>query len=116
MANSRRGVLSRKRRQAPGRKHAEYRRIVLLIENIRRLFAHDRNVFVAGDLLWYPVEGRVDISLTPDCLVAFGPPQRDRRSYKQWVERTPPQVVLEVLSPSNTPDEMMDKLRSVGID
>ena len=90
----------------------QYRWIVLLIENIRNLFAQDRNVFVAGDLLWYPVEGRVDISLAPDCLVAFGPPQGDRRSYKQWVERTPPHVVFEVLSPSNTTGEMMDKLRA----
>lgn len=91
----------------------QYRWIVLLIENIRNLFAHDPNVFVAGDLLWYPVEGRVDISLAPDCLVAFGRPQGDRGSYKQWVEgRTPPQVVFEVLSPSNTSAEMMDKLQA----
>lgn len=90
----------------------QYRWIVLLIENIRHLFAHDPNVFVAGDLLWYPVEGRVEISIAPDCLVAFGPAQGDRGSYKQWVERTPPQVVFEVLSPNNTAAEMLDKLQA----
>ncbi len=91
----------------------QYRWIVLLIENIRNLFAHDPNVFVAGDLLWYPVEGRVDISLAPDCMVTFGRPQGDRRSYKQWQEGgMPPNVVFEVLSPSNTTVEMMDKLRT----
>ena len=90
----------------------QYRWIVLLIENIRNLFLHDPNVFVAGDLLWYPVQGRADISLAPDCLVAFGPKQGDRGSYKQWVEGTAPHVVFEVLSPSNTSVEMLDKLRS----
>jgi Uma2 family endonuclease len=90
----------------------QYRWIVLLIENIRHLFAHDPNVFVAGDLLWYPVQGRPDISLAPDCMVAFGPRQGDRGCYKQWEEGTPPQVVFEVLSPSNTPAGMMDKLRA----
>ena len=91
----------------------QYRWIVLLIENIRKLFAHDPNVFVAGDLLWYPVEGRVDVSLAPDCMVTFGRPQGDRSSYKQWQEGgMPPQVVFEVLSHSNTPVEMMDKLRA----
>ncbi|MBI2924611.1 MAG: Uma2 family endonuclease [Verrucomicrobia bacterium] len=89
----------------------QYRWIVLLIENIRDLFAHDPNVFVAGDLFWYPVEGRPDISLAPDCMVAFGRPQGDRRSYKQWEENgVAPQVVFEVLAPSNTAAEMREKL------
>ncbi len=91
----------------------QYRWIVLFIENIRRLFAHDPNVFVAGDLLWYPVQGRVDISVAPDCMVAFGRPQGDRPSYKQWEEGgVAPQVVFEVLSPNNTALEMTDKLRA----
>ena len=90
----------------------QYEWIVLLIENIRNLFIHDPNVFVAGDLLWYPVQGRADIALAPDCLVAFGPRQGHRGSYKQWEEGTPPHVVFEVLSPSNTAAEMLDKLRS----
>jgi Uma2 family endonuclease len=91
----------------------QYRWMVLLIENIRILFSGDPNVFVAGDLLWYPVQGRVDISLAPDCMVAFGRPKGDRGSYKQWEESgIAPQVVFEVLSPSNTAIEMMDKLRA----
>lgn len=91
----------------------QYRWIVLLIENIRNMFAHDPSIFVAGDLLWYPIEGRADISVAPDCLVAFGRPQGDRGSYKQWEEGgTPPHVVFEVLSPGNTTIEMLDKLRA----
>jgi Uma2 family endonuclease len=93
----------------------QYRWIVLLIENIRNLFAPDPNVFVAGDLLWYPVEGAPEISLAPDCMVVFGRPAGERGSYKQWEEGgIGPQVVFEVLSPSNTPIEMMDKLGQYG--
>jgi len=67
--------------------------------------------FVAGDHFWYPVEGRPDIVIAPDVFVAFGRPKGPRRSYKQWVEGgVAPQVVFEVLSPSNTLREMMDKL------
>jgi hypothetical protein len=42
--------------------------------------------------------------------VAFGRPQGDRGSYKVWEEGgTFPQVVFEVLSPSNTAAEMLVK-------
>jgi Uma2 family endonuclease len=90
----------------------QYRWIVLLIENIRNLFAHDPNVFVAGDLLWYPEKGNAGKSLAPDCMVVFGRPQGDRGSYRQWEEGgLAPQVVFEVLSPGNTAVEMRNKLR-----
>jgi Uma2 family endonuclease len=35
----------------------QFRWIVTIKENLELLFAEDSNVFVAGDLLWYPVEG-----------------------------------------------------------
>jgi Uma2 family endonuclease len=76
------------------------------------LFAGDDNVFVAGDLFWYPVEGRPDICQAPDALVVFGRPKEDRLSYKQWEEdNIAPQVVFEVLSPSNRSSEMIRKLK-----
>jgi Uma2 family endonuclease len=60
------------------------------------------NVFVGGDLLWYPVEGRPKIRMAPDVLVAFGRPKGKRGSYRQWrEENVAPQVVFEVLSPGN---------------
>ena len=87
--------------------------IVLLVENLKSLFADDPNVFVAGDLLWYPVQGRVDISMAPDAMVAFGRPMGYRGSYKQWEEAgIAPQVVFEVLSPNNTALEMTDKFNA----
>jgi hypothetical protein len=43
-------------------------------------------------------------------MVAFDRPDADRLSYRQWKEdNIPPRVVIEVLSPSNTNVEMMDK-------
>ena len=66
------------------------------------LFRDDPNVFVAGDLLWYPVEGDNKTRAGPDVFVAFGRPKGDRGSYMQWKEDgVAPQVVIEVLSPGN---------------
>ena len=85
--------------------------IVTIKENLEALFASRDDVFVAGDLLWYAVEGRPEIRLAPDALVAFGRPKGYRGSYMQWEEDgVPPQVVFEVLSPGNRAGEMQRKL------
>lgn len=89
----------------------QFRAITTLQENIDALFANDPDVFVAGDLLWYPVEGDNKTRQAPDVMVAFGRPKGDRGSYKQWVEGgIAPQVVFEVLSPGNRAGEMQHKL------
>jgi hypothetical protein len=84
--------------------------MIKIVGELRELFA-GQQVFVAGDLLWYPTEGSLDRH-APDALVAFGRPPGYRGSYKQWEEAgVAPQVVFEVLSPSNTRDEMREKRR-----
>jgi hypothetical protein len=71
------------------------------------LFLNNPRVFVAGDHLWYPVEGEPTIRMAPDVMVVFGRPKGYRGSYKQWEEgNLAPQVVFEILSPGNRPDEM----------
>ncbi|MGB3789298.1 MAG: Uma2 family endonuclease [Phormidesmis sp.] len=86
----------------------QYQWIVMIQQNLDGLLPE---AFVAGDLFWYPVEGRSDISVAPDVMVALGRPKGKRLSYKQWVEENvPPQVVFEILSPSNTRREMDAKL------
>lgn len=86
--------------------------IVVIKENLEILFANNAEVFVAGDLLWYPVEGNNKLCQAPDALVVFGRPKGKRGSYKQWEEdNLPPQVVFEVLSPGNTLKEMAKKLQ-----
>jgi Uma2 family endonuclease len=85
--------------------------ITVIKQNLDWLFAQDPQVFIAGDLFWYPVEGRPDIVTAPDVLVVFGRPKGDRGSYKQWEENNiAPQVVFEILSPSNSKTEMEKKL------
>jgi hypothetical protein len=64
----------------------QFRWIVTLQGNLAALFAERADVFVAGDLLWYPVEGRPDIRRAPDVLVAIGRPKGDRGAYLQWEE------------------------------
>lgn len=84
--------------------------MVKIVGELRRLFA-GLNVFIAGDLFWYPVEGDPRTVVAPDGLVVFGRPPGYRGSYKQWLEDDiAPQVVFEILSPSNTAEEMEDKL------
>jgi Uma2 family endonuclease len=90
----------------------QFRWIVTVKEGLEALFAADPDVFVAGDLLWYPVEGHPEIRVAPDALVVFGRPKGDRGSYLQWEEAgVAPQVVFEILSPSNTLGEMTRKFR-----
>ncbi|MEA5419105.1 Uma2 family endonuclease [Spirulina sp. CCNP1310] len=88
----------------------QFRWIVLIKENLELLFADQPDVFVAGDLLWYPVEGHPEIRVAPDALVAFGRPKGERGSYQQWQEENiAPQVVFEILSPGNRLAEMNKK-------
>ena len=89
----------------------QFRWIVTIKENLEILFANSPDVFIAGDLLWYPVEGNNKIRKAPDILAVFGRPKGDRGSYKQWEEdNIPPQVVFEILSPGNNNTEMLRKL------
>ena len=83
--------------------------MVKIVSELRVMYT-GQNVFVAGDLLWYPVQGSPKTRLAPDGMVAFGRPPGYRGSYKQWEEAgIAPQVIFEVLSPRNTYDEMIDK-------
>jgi len=86
--------------------------IVKLKEGCEALFKDNPTVFVAGDLLWYPVEGDNKTRRAPDAMVVFGRPKVYRGSYQQWLEdNITPQVVFEILSPGNTLSEMALKLQ-----
>ncbi len=90
----------------------QFQWIVTIKEGLEVVFRNDPNVFVAGDLFWYPEEGKPKIRTAPDTLVVFGRPKGHRGSYKQWEEAgIAPQVVFEVLSPSNRPAETIRKFR-----
>jgi Uma2 family endonuclease len=87
-----------------------FRWIVVIKENLELLFSDRADVFVAGDLFWYPDQKSL-VRQAPDVMVVFGKPKGDRGSYKQWQEdNIAPQVVFEILSPGNRPAEMAKKL------
>ncbi|MGB0563775.1 MAG: Uma2 family endonuclease [Spirulinaceae cyanobacterium] len=95
----------------------QYQWIVRLVENLKHLLK-DQTAFVAGDLLWYPVQvksipGQPPPKVprqAPDAMVVLGRPDGYRGSYKQWQENNiAPQVVFEIISPSNTGAEMISK-------
>jgi Uma2 family endonuclease len=88
----------------------QFRLIVMIQGGLDAQFAQQPDVFVAGDLLWYPVEGQPGIHAAPDIMVVFGVPKGDRGSYLQWREgNIAPQAVFEILSPGNTVLEMTRK-------
>jgi Uma2 family endonuclease len=86
--------------------------ITNIVQNLRTQYKDDPNVFVAGDLLWYPIEGDNRTTKAPDVMVAFGRPKGHRGSYKQWLEDDiAPQVVFEIRSPCNKAPEMEEKFQ-----
>ena len=67
-------------------------------------------MFVAGDLLWYPVEHDRRVRTAPGALVVFGRPKGHQGSDAQFIEGgVAPQVVFEVLSPKNSGPAMARK-------
>ena len=88
----------------------QFRLIMTTQGGLDALF-RDQQVFVAGNLLWLPVEGSTE-SKAPDVMVIFGQDRRDRTSYKQWEENNlGPQVAFEFVSPNNSIQEVeIDKL------
>jgi len=78
----------------------QFRWITTIQGGIDALFSDRDDVFVAGYLFWYPIEGDNKTRVAPDVMVVFGRPRRDRGSYLQWREDgIAPQVIFEVLSP-----------------
>lgn len=90
----------------------QFEYIVYVKKGVDWLFSDDPQIFVGGDLLWYPVEGNPKLRQAPDVMVVFGRPKGDRGSYQQWKEdNIPPQVVFEIISPGNTIPEMTRKFQ-----
>lgn len=84
--------------------------ITTLKGNLQSMFRHRTDVYVTADIFWYSNEKQPTLRVAPDLMVVFGRPNQERDSYKQWEEENiAPQVVFEVISKSNTVDEMQDK-------
>ena len=95
----------------------QFRLIMTTQGGLDSLFRNE-NVFVAGNLLWYPVpkqpgSKKPAASKAPDVMVIFGQEKGDRTSYKQWEEgNLGPQVAFEFVSKNNSKEEVEgEKLR-----
>lgn len=87
----------------------QFEQLVKIKLNLEKTTA-GQNIFVAGDLLWYPVQGSLS-RVAPDVMVAIGRPKGHRGSYMQWKEANiAPQIVFEIWSPGNSSKEKEDKL------
>ncbi|MEA5420796.1 Uma2 family endonuclease [Spirulina sp. CCNP1310] len=87
----------------------QFRYITTIQGGLDAMFADNPQVFVAGDLLWYPIKGDNRTRCAPDVMVILGRPKENRGSYKQWEEDgIAPQVVFEIASPGNTLKELHD--------
>jgi Uma2 family endonuclease len=90
----------------------QFQWIVTIKEGLEAVFRRSPEVFVAGDLLWYPLQGAPKTRTAPDVMVAFGRPKGYRGSYKPWEEAgIAPQVIFEILSPGNRAGEMIRKFK-----
>jgi len=74
--------------------------MIYLIEALKDYFRDDPQVYVAGNLFLYYVEGDPSASIAPDVFVVFGIPKGQRRVYKTWEEGKGPDVVFELTSQS----------------
>jgi Uma2 family endonuclease len=88
----------------------QYEWIVTIKGGLDEQCRDDPNVFVAGDLFWYPKEGQPGIRQAPDIMAVLGRPKGHRGSYLQWEEGgIAPQVVFEIWSPGNRFGPMQKK-------
>jgi Uma2 family endonuclease len=82
-----------------------------LINRLRARYARSRDAYVSGNLLVYYLEGNPYVCLAPDCFVAFGVPNHDRRTYKVWEEGSFPSVVFEITSKTTQREDELEKFR-----
>ena len=69
-----------------------------LLETLRDWYRDQSDVYVAGNLFLYYVEGNPRAVVCPDLFVAKGVPKYFRRTYKLWEEGKAPCMVIEVTS------------------
>lgn len=80
-----------------------------LIHALKARYAGEPNVYVAGNLLLYYVEGDPRKSVSPDVLVTWGIRKGRRKTYLLWREGRAPGFVIEVTSDSTRTEDVGKK-------
>ena len=78
-------------------------------ERLKAWAAVRDDVYAAGNMLVYYVEGEPRKSLAPDCFVVFGVENHPRLSFKTWKEKAFPSVVFEFTSKSTQAEDLKKK-------
>lgn len=78
------------------------------IELLKRFFAGQK-VYVSGDLLVYYEQGNNKKFIVPDVFFTKGLKQTQRRIYRTWIERLPPNLVIETTSKKTKKKDLIVK-------
>ncbi len=84
--------------------------MVALIGTLREYFRHRSDVYTIGNIFLYYEEGQPKSRRSPDVMVVKGvDASYHRRSFKTWVERAVPSVVIEITSDETADEDMGPK-------
>ena len=84
-----------------------HRKLLMDLDWTLRTFFRDApQVYVAGNLLIYFVEGDPTQSVAPDVFAVKGVPKGNRRIYQVWREGKAPDVVIELTSDSTRAEDL----------
>ena len=83
--------------------------IIYLRDALRYLLRDDAMAYVAANLMFYYEEGDASAVKAPDVFVAKGVGRQSRRTYRLWVEKVAPCVVIEVTSRKTRLEDMGSK-------
>jgi Uma2 family endonuclease len=82
-----------------------------LFHRLQQRYRDAPEVYVSAHMFVYYEEGNPGAMFSPDVMVVFGVPQRDRPVYKLWEEGEPPTVVFEISSKTTWATDKGKKLR-----
>jgi Uma2 family endonuclease len=82
---------------------------IYLIDALKDRFRDRRDVYVAGNMFLYYVEGEPKKVVAPDVFVVVGVAKRRRRIYKLWEEGRPPTLIVEVTSADTRQEDLTRK-------
>lgn len=81
-----------------------------LISQLEVFFAAREDVYVSGNIMFYYEEGEPAEVISPDVMVCFDIPKRQRTSYKTWEENdVVPSVVIEISSRGTWKKDRIEK-------
>ncbi len=87
--------------------------ILWTLESLQRRFAAEKDVYVAGNMFLYYVEGDRNRHVSPDILFVRGiapKSHRERRKYLLWEETKAPDLIIEMTSGSTEEEDRDAKM------